>query len=92
MYLLMQYRPHVIRMDGFSAIAVHSREAIHDSRTFKSLYDKIKGIGIETLIGDAGYKTPGIAKLLIDQGSQTAPAIQTPPDKRGFLQEIRVRL
>ena len=38
----------------------------HDSRTFKSLYDKIKDIGIKTLIADAGNKTPGIAKLLID--------------------------
>lgn len=36
---------------------------LHDSRTFKSLYDKIKNIGIETLTTDAGYKMPGIAKL-----------------------------
>ena len=35
----------------------------HDSRTFKGLYDKIKDIGIETLVADAGYKTPAIAKL-----------------------------
>lgn len=34
----------------------------HDSRSFKFLYDKIKEIGIKTLIADAGYKTPGIAK------------------------------
>jgi len=40
----------------------------HDSRTFKGLYDKIKNIGIETLVADAGYKTPAIAKLLIDDG------------------------
>ena len=39
---------------------------LHDSRTFKGLYDKIKDIGIDTLIMDAGYKTPAIAKLLID--------------------------
>lgn len=32
----------------------------HDSRTFKGLYDKIKGIGIKTLVADAGYKTPAI--------------------------------
>ncbi len=34
----------------------------HDSRTFKGLYDKIKEIGIETLLADAGYKTP--AKMI----------------------------
>lgn len=39
---------------------------LHDSRTFKGLYDKIKDIGTETLVADAGYKTPAIAKLLID--------------------------
>ncbi len=27
----------------------------HDSWTFKGLYDKIKPIGIQTLIADAGY-------------------------------------
>ena len=43
---------------------------LHDSRTFKGLYDKIKDIGIDTLIMDAGYKTPGISKLLIDDGIQ----------------------
>lgn len=41
---------------------------LHDSRTFKGLYDKIKDIGIETLIADSGYQTPAIAKLLLDDG------------------------
>ena len=43
---------------------------LHDSRTFKGLYDKIKEIGMETLVADAGYKTPAIAKLLMDSGIQ----------------------
>lgn len=32
---------------------------LHDSRTFKGLYDKIKNIGIKTLVADAGYKSCG---------------------------------
>ena len=42
----------------------------HDSRTFKGIYDKIKNPAMETVIADAGYKTPGIAKLLPDDGVQ----------------------
>ncbi len=56
----------------------------HDSRTFKGLYDKIKDIGIETLIADAGYKTPAIAKLLIDDGIQPLFPYKRPMTKEGF--------
>lgn len=38
----------------------------HDSRTFKSIYEKIKKFGSETIVADAGYKTPAIAKMLLD--------------------------
>ena len=41
---------------------------LHDSKTFKGLFDKIENIGMEKLIADAGYKTPAIAKLLLDKG------------------------
>lgn len=57
---------------------------LHDSRTFKGLYDKIKGIGIETLVADAGYKTPGIAKLLIDDGIKPLLPYKRPMTKDGF--------
>ena len=43
-----------------------NRGNLHDSRTFKSLYDKLRIYEIDKLIADAGYKTPAIAKLLID--------------------------
>ena len=56
----------------------------HDSRTFKTLYDKIKDIGIETLIADAGYKTPAIAKLLIDDGIDPVVPYKRPMTKKGF--------
>ena len=56
----------------------------HDSRTFKGLYDQIKDIGIKTLIGDAGYKTPAIAKLLIDDEVKPLFPYKRPMTKKGF--------
>jgi len=38
----------------------------HDSKTFPSLYEKLRAFGPRTIVMDAGYKTPAIAKLLID--------------------------
>ena len=60
---------------------------LNDSRTFKSLYDKIKDIGIERLIADAGYKTPAIAKLLIDAGIQPVFPYKRPSTKKGFFKK-----
>lgn len=56
----------------------------HDSRTFKSLYDKIKDIGIQTLVADAGYKTPAIAKLLLDDGITPLLPYKRPMTQDGF--------
>ena len=60
---------------------------LHDSRTFKGLYDKIKDIGIETLIADEGYKTPAIAKLLIDDGIKPLFPYKRPMTKEGFFKK-----
>ena len=51
---------------------------MHDSKTFKGLFDKIENIGIKRLIADAGYKTPAIAKLLLDKGIQPVFPITFP--------------
>ncbi len=59
----------------------------HDSVTFPVLYDKIRGIGIETLIVDAGYKTPAIAKLLIDDGIRPLFPYKRPMTKEGFFKK-----
>ena len=59
----------------------------HDSRTFKALYDKIKEIGIKTLVADAGYKTPAIAKLLIDDGITPLLPYKRPMTKEGFFRK-----
>ena len=60
---------------------------LHDSRTFKGLYDKIKHIGIKTLVADAGYKTPAIAKLLIDDGIRPLFPYRRPQTKEGFFKK-----
>lgn len=57
---------------------------LHDSRTFKGLYDKIREIGIEVLVADAGYKTPAISKLLIDDGIKPLLPYKRPMTKAGF--------
>jgi len=38
----------------------------HDSKTFPYLYEKLRLFEPKTLVMDAGYKTPAIAKLLLD--------------------------
>ena len=60
---------------------------LHDSRTFKGLYDKIKDERIKTLIMDAGYKTPAIAKLLLDDGVQPLFPYKRPMTKKGFFRK-----
>ena len=59
----------------------------NDSVTFPVLYDKIKDIGIETMIVDAGYKTPAIAKLLIDDGIRPLFPYKRPMTKEGFFKK-----
>lgn len=46
------------------------RGNVHDSRAFFNLYAKLtqKFPKIDTIVADAGYKTPAIAKRLIDDG------------------------
>ena len=60
---------------------------MHDSKTFKGLFDKIENIGIKRLIADAGYKTPAIAKLLLDRGIQPVFPYKSPMTKKGFFKK-----
>ena len=56
----------------------------HDSRTFKKLYDKLKSTTMEYCVVDAGYKTPAIAKLLLDDGVTPVFPYKRPMTKEGF--------
>ena len=60
---------------------------MHDSQTFKGLFDKIENIGMERLIADAGYKTPAIAKLLLDRGIEPVFPYKCPQTKDGFFKK-----
>ena len=60
---------------------------LNDSRTFKGLYDKIKNPYIEKIIADAGYKTPAIARLLIDDGIEPIYPYKRPQTKDGFFKK-----
>ena len=59
----------------------------HDSRTFKGLYDKLKSIGMEYCVVDAGYKTPAIAKLLLDNEVKPVFPYKRPMTKDGFFKK-----
>ena len=59
----------------------------HDSRTFKGLYTKLEKIGMKYCVVDAGYKTPAIAKLLLDDGVNPVFPYKRPMTKDGFLKK-----
>ena len=60
---------------------------LNDSRTFKGLYDKIKDIGLDVVTMDSGYRTPAIAKLLIDNGVTPLFPYKRPMSKEGFFKK-----
>lgn len=65
-----------------------NKGSLHDSRTFKGLYDKLKNrFAIKKLICDAGYKTPAIAKLLIDDNIEPIFPYKRPQTKDGFFKK-----
>ena len=59
----------------------------HDSRTFKPLYDKIRGYAPEMVIMDAGYRTPAIAHELLTDGILPLLPYKRPMTKEGFFKE-----
>lgn len=59
----------------------------HDSRTFKGLYDKLRINGMEYCIVDVSYKTPAIAKLLVDDGVKPVFPYKRPMTKEGFFKK-----
>ena len=59
----------------------------HDSQTFPAIYEKIKSDELETVVADAGYKTPAIAKLLIDDGIIPVFPYKRPYTKEGFFKK-----
>ena len=59
----------------------------HDSRTWKPLYDKLKSLDIKMMVLDAGYKTPAIARELLEDGIQPLFPYKRPQTKEGFFKK-----
>lgn len=59
----------------------------HDSKTFPAIYDKIKKFNPSVIVADAGYKTPAIAKMLIDDGITPVFPYKAPMTKKGFFRK-----
>ena len=61
---------------------------LHDSRTFDGIYEKIsEHEDVEMIIVDAGYKTPAIAKQLLDDGIKPLFPYKRPMTKEGFFKK-----
>ncbi|SFH96106.1 hypothetical protein SAMN04487830_11462 [Pseudobutyrivibrio sp. OR37] len=54
----------------------------------RAFYDKLENIGMEKCIVDTGYKTPAIAKLLLDDGVKPVFPYKSPQTKRWLLQKV----
>lgn len=59
---------------------------VHDSVAFDELYDRLtdKHPEIETIIADAGYKTPWISKRILDDNRVPVFPYKRPMSKKGF--------
>lgn len=59
----------------------------HDSTVFEEIYEKVKEtVGKpNNVVADAGYKTPAIAKLLIDDNVEPYMPYKRPMTKKGYI-------
>ena len=73
--------------DGNGWILAYDLQAgnVHDSVAFWGIYEKIKAYGPDTLVADAGYKVPAIAKRLLDDGIIPNFPYTRPRTKKGYL-------
>ena len=58
---------------------------IHDSQAFPALFAKLEPFSPEFIIADSGYKTPSIAKFLLEKEITPVFPYTRPRGKRGFL-------
>ena len=56
----------------------------HDSTTFPEIYEKVKDLGAQTVVMDAGYKIPAIARRVIEDGITPVLPYKRPMTKKGF--------
>lgn len=75
--------------NGFVLGAIVEPGNIHDSQVFPVLYQKLKeSVGKPTAVAvDAGYKTPYISKLLLDEQVRPVMPYKRPMTKKGFFRK-----
>ena len=56
----------------------------NDGRTFPAVFDKIKDLPVEIVVGDSAYKTPAIARMLSLKNIDLLSAYKRPQTKKGF--------
>ena len=59
----------------------------NDSKTFPVIYEKIKELAPKMIVMDAGYKTPAIAKKLLDDGIEPLMPYKRPQTKKGYFRK-----
>lgn len=60
----------------------------HDSKTFPAIYEKLKESFVPYhIVADAGYKTPAIAKMLLDDDVTPVFPYKKPMTKEGFFKK-----
>ena len=59
----------------------------NDSRTFPAIYEKIKRLNPDMIVMDAGYRTPAIAKQILDDEIEPLMAYKRPQTKEGFFRK-----
>jgi transposase len=75
--------------NGFVLGAIVEPSNVHDSQVFSSLYDRIKlTVTQPTAVAvDAGYKTPYISKILLDDGVRPVMPYTRPQTKKGLFRK-----
>ena len=75
--------------NGFVLGAIVEPSNVHDSQVFPDLFNKIKSkVGKPQAVAlDAGYKTPYISKLLLEQGIRPVLPYTRPMTKKGFFRK-----
>ena len=59
----------------------------NDSKTFAAIYEKIKELAPKMIVMDAGYKTPSIAKQLLDDEIEPLMPYKRPQTKKGYFRK-----
>jgi transposase len=59
----------------------------HDSRTFPSIYEEMRKYNYNSIVMDAGYKTPSIARLVLEDGKIPIFPYKRPMTKKGFFKK-----